>query len=87
MFDLWSIFTEGSSSDVGKTESESSSPAAPVSAFFDGLFKQPSQSDPSSWNDYTTGGSPGFFGVSRVCILGVYTATASRNTAIPWAEF
>ncbi|KAL8452107.1 hypothetical protein Emed_001546 [Eimeria media] len=55
MFDLWSIFRADSGELSPKNEGDSQTPTAPVSAFFEGLFRHPSQSDPSSWNDYTTG--------------------------------
>ncbi|KAL8427205.1 hypothetical protein Efla_006486 [Eimeria flavescens] len=43
--------------DSGELSSkgETSPAAAAVSGFFENLFRHPSQSDPSSWNDYTTG--------------------------------
>ena len=49
MFDFWSVFRDGGSTD------EEEPAAAPVAAFFGSIFKQPTPSDPSSWNDYTTG--------------------------------
>lgn len=48
MVDWWSVFKEGAGeSDARDTFG--------VSQFFENLFKPPSHSDPSTWNDYTTG--------------------------------
>ncbi|XP_026191021.1 uncharacterized J domain-containing protein C3E7.11c [Cyclospora cayetanensis] len=58
MFDIWSIFkdsSKGGEEGKGERGGVPASAQAPVTTFFDGLFKPPSQSDPSSWNDYTTG--------------------------------
>lgn len=83
MFDLWSIFREGSG-DISAKGGGETPPSTPASGFFDGLFKQPSQSDPSSWNDYSTGYS---LPAEAAEVLHGTAATSEEGKSVPAIEY